>query len=139
MYKRQRRDAGVYIDEAHNFLNLPGSVSDMLAEARGYGLSLVLAHQNLAQMPRDTQLAISANARNKVFFSCAPEDAVQLAKHTLPELDEHDLSHLNAYTAAGRLIVAGRETAAFTLRTAAPRPALGTTAALREALAQPRT
>ena len=64
----RRRDASVIIDEAHNVLNLAGSVSDMLAEARGYHLSLVLAHQNLAQVPRDTQLAISANARNKIFF-----------------------------------------------------------------------
>ncbi|WP_017623413.1 type IV secretory system conjugative DNA transfer family protein [Nocardiopsis chromatogenes] len=30
-----RPDVGAYIDEAHNFLNLPGSLSDMLAEARG--------------------------------------------------------------------------------------------------------
>ncbi|BCY08885.1 helicase HerA domain-containing protein [Actinoplanes sp. L3-i22] len=134
----KRRDASVYVDEAHNFLNLPGSVADMLAEARGYALGLVLAHQNLAQMPRDTQLAVSANARNKVFFSCAPEDAVQLARHTAPELDEHDLSHLDAYTAGCRLVAGGRETAAFTLRSAPPRPALGTAAALREALAQAR-
>jgi hypothetical protein len=67
----------------------------MLAEARGYRLSLVLAHQHLAQLPRDTQLAISANARNKIYFNCSPEDAHQLARHTQPELDEHDLSHLD--------------------------------------------
>ncbi|AEV84394.1 type VI secretion protein [Actinoplanes sp. SE50] len=133
--QEKRRDAAVYIDEAHNFLNLPGSIGDMLAEARGYGLGLTLAHQNLAQMPRETQLAISANARNKVFFSCAPEDAAQLAKHTLPELDEHDLAHLDAYTAACRLVVDGRETPAFTLRSPAPRPPLGTAQKLREALA----
>jgi hypothetical protein len=48
----QRRDASVYVDEAHNVLNLAGSVDDMLAEARGYHLSLVLAHQNLTQLPR---------------------------------------------------------------------------------------
>jgi hypothetical protein len=42
----RRRDATCIIDEAHNVLNLAGSVSDMLAEARGYHLSLVLAHQN---------------------------------------------------------------------------------------------
>ena len=56
-------------DFHHNFLNLPGSVDDMLAEARGYHLGLVLAHQNLAQMPRDTQQALSANARNKLYFT----------------------------------------------------------------------
>jgi hypothetical protein len=131
----QRRDAFAYIDEAHNFLNLPGSVGDMLAEARGYHFGLTLAHQNLAQMPRDTQLAISANARNKVFFSCAPEDAQQLARHTLPELDEHDLSHLDAYRAACRLVVDSRETAAFTLRTNPARPLVGEATAVRQAAA----
>src|SRR5207248_298314 len=86
-----------------NVLNLAGSVGDMLAEARGYHLSLTLAHQNLTQLPRETQLALSANARNKIYFSCSPEDAHQLARHTLPELDEHDVAHLDAYTAAHRL------------------------------------
>ncbi|MCI0687380.1 MAG: type IV secretion system DNA-binding domain-containing protein, partial [Sporichthyaceae bacterium] len=133
--QHRRRDACVYIDECHNFLNLPGSVADMLAEARGYGLSLVLAHQDLAQLPRETQLALSANARNKILFNCGPEDAHQLARHTLPELDEHDLSHLDAYTAAARLLVAGRETAAFTLHTNPSRPPLGNAQAIRAALA----
>ena len=132
----QRRDASVYIDEAHNVLNLAGSVGDMLAEARGYHLSLVLAHQNLSQLPRDTQLALSANARNKIFFNCSPEDAHQLARHTLPELDEHDLSHLDAYTAGARLVVANRETAAFTMLTRPPPPILGETTALRQAVAR---
>jgi hypothetical protein len=130
-----RRDVCLYVDEAHNFLNLPGSIGDMLAEARGYHLGMVLAHQDLAQMPRDTQLAISANARNKIFFSCAPEDAHQLARHTLPELDEHDLSHMDAYRAACRLVVDGRETPAFTLHTNPPRPKVGETTAVRRAAA----
>ncbi|EXG82007.1 type IV secretory system conjugative DNA transfer family protein [Cryptosporangium arvum] len=120
-----RRDAFAYIDEAHNFLNLPGSVDDMLAEARGYHLGLVLSHQNLAQLPRETQLAISANARQKVFFNCAPEDARQLARHTQPELEEHDLSHLDAFQAACRLVIGNRETAAFTLRTNPPKAVVG--------------
>jgi hypothetical protein len=137
--EQQRRDASIYIDEAHNFLTLPGSVADMLAEARGYRLGMVLAHQNLAQLPRDTQLAISANARNKIFFSCAPEDAHQLARHTLPELDEHDLSHMDAYRAASRLVVDGRETPAFTVRTNPPRPLIGETTAVRQAAAAGQT
>jgi hypothetical protein len=133
----RRRDASVYIDEAHNVLNLAGSVADMLAEARGYRLSLTLAHQDLAQFPRETVLAISANARNKMFFSCSPEDAHALARHTLPELDEHDLAHLDAFTAAARLVVDSRTTPAFTLHTRLPRPELGLTSALRDAIARP--
>jgi hypothetical protein len=134
--EQQRRDAVCYVDEAHNVLNLAGSVGDMLAEARGYHLSLVLAHQNLTQLPRDTQLALSANARNKIYFSCSPEDAHQLARHTVPELDEHDLSHLDAYTAAARLVVDARETAAFTLHTRPPLAKVGETTALRQAVAR---
>lgn len=133
-----RKDAAVYIDEAHNVLNLAGSVGDMLAEARGYHLSLTLAHQNLTQLPRDTQLAISANARNKIYFTCSPEDAHQLARHTQPELDEHDLSHLDAFTTAARLVIANRETPAFTLTTRPPAQPAGHTAALRAAVARPR-
>ena len=38
-----------------------------------------------------------AHARNKIYFTCSPEDAHALARHTLPELDEHDLAHLDAY------------------------------------------
>jgi hypothetical protein len=127
-----RRDASIYVDEAHNVLNLAGSVGDMLAEARGYHLSLLLAHQNLTQLPRDTQLALSANARNKLYFSCSPEDAHQLARHTMPELTEHDLSHLDAYTAAARLVVGSRETTAFTLRTRPPAPIAGEALAIRQ-------
>lgn len=134
-----RRDAAVYIDEAHNVLNLAGSVGDMLAEARGYRLSLVLAHQNLTQLPRDTQLALSANARNKLYFTCSPEDAHQLARHTEPELDEHDLSHLDAYTAAARLVIANRETPAFTLHTRPPLDPLGHTAELRRLVTEHNT
>ena len=117
-----RRDATVVIDEAHNVLNLAGSVTDMLAEARGYHLGLVLAHQNLTQLPRETQLALSANARNKIYFTCSPEDAVHLARHTAPHLDEHDLTSLDAYVAATRLVVGNRQTAAFTMRTNPPPP-----------------
>jgi hypothetical protein len=133
--EHQRRDATLVVDECHNFLTLPGSVDDMLAEARGYRLSMVLAHQHLAQLPRETLAALSANARNKIFFSCAPEDAKTLARHTLPYLDEHDLANAGAYTAAARLVIGSRETPAFTLHTAPPRPPVGERTALRAATA----
>jgi hypothetical protein len=112
-----RVDAALYVDECQNFLNLPRSFDEMLAEARGYGLSMVLAHQHLAQLPRDLREAVSANARTKVFFSMSPEDAHALSRHVAPEITEHDLSHLGAFQAAARLVVGREETPAFTLRT----------------------
>jgi hypothetical protein len=131
-----RRDACLYLDECQNFLTLASSLDTMLAEARKYRLSMVLAHQDLAQFPRDLLAAVSANARNKVYFTCSPEDARVLGRHTLPELDEHDLSHLDAYTAATRLVVAGRQTPAFTMRTRPPRPVVGEATAIRRVAAE---
>ena len=115
--QHQRRDAGLVIDECHNFLNLPYGIPEILAEARGLRLSLTLAHQNLAQLPRDLREGISANARNKIIFTVGPDDARVLARHTLPHLGEHDLAHLDAFHAAARLVNHDGETPAFTLRT----------------------
>ncbi|GAA4595784.1 hypothetical protein BJY16_001793 [Actinoplanes octamycinicus] len=131
----RRRDCSVIIDEAQNFLTLASSLDTMLAEARKYRMALTLAHQDLAQFPKDLLAAASANARNKIYFSVAPEDARVLARHTLPELDEHDLAHLDAYTAAARLVVAGRQTPAFTFKTRPPKPVIGEAAAIRQAAA----
>ena len=126
-----RVDASLIVDECQNFLNLPRSFDEMLAEARGYGLSMVLAHQHLAQLGKDLRDAVSANARTKVWFSMSPEDAHALSRHVAPELSEHDLSHLGAFQAAGRLVVGGEETPAFTLRT---RPAPAGSAARLDAV-----
>ncbi|HEX8629932.1 MAG TPA: DUF87 domain-containing protein [Catenuloplanes sp.] len=131
----QRRDASIYLDECQNFLTLASSLDTMLAEARKYRLSMVLAHQDLAQFPKELLAAASANARNKVYFSVAPEDARVLGRHTLPELDEHDLAHLDAYTAAARLVVAGRQTAAFTMKTRPARPVVGEATEIRRVAA----
>jgi hypothetical protein len=112
-----RRDCALYLDEFQNFLNLPYPMEDMLAEARGYRLSLTLAHQNLAQLPNDLREGISANARTKVFFNTSPEDARLLERHTTPILLAHDLSHLGAFQAAARLVTGSQQRPAFTLRT----------------------
>ncbi len=119
---RWGRVCGLYLDECQNFLALPGSLDDILAEARAYGLGLVLAHQHLTQLPADLADAVSANARSKIILSCSPEDARRLERTVAPDLAAHDLSHLGAYQAAARLVVDGEESAAFTLRTR-PAPA----------------
>ncbi|WP_051162797.1 type IV secretory system conjugative DNA transfer family protein [Nocardia brevicatena] len=112
-----RPDAALVLDEAQNFLNLSTPIEDMLAEARGLRLSLLLAHQNLGQLSRELRDGISANARNKVIFAVSPDDARDLARHTEPWLSEHDLTHLDAFHAAARLLVDGRNARPFTLTT----------------------
>jgi len=119
-----RPDATLYVDECQNFLALPTAIDDVLAEARGYHLSVVLAHQHLGQLPRDLFEAASANARNKVYFNVSPEDARVLARHTEPYVKPYDLCHLGAYQVACRLVVSGEDLHAFTLRTRPMPPAI---------------
>lgn len=117
-----RADASLVIDECQNFLSLPRSFDEVLAEARKYRLSLVLAHQHLGQLPRELRDAVSANARNKLYFKMSPEDAKALERHTLPNLTEHDLRNLGAFQLAARVVCLGEEQPAFTFRTTLPVP-----------------
>jgi hypothetical protein len=132
--QRQRRDCGLYVDECHNFLNLAYPLEDMLAEARGYRLSMTLAHQYLGQLPKELEEGISTNARSKIFFNASPEDAKKLARHTMPRLSEHDLSNLGAFHVAARLVLGGEEAPPFTAVTEKLPPAVpGRAKAIRKA------
>lgn len=113
----ERADATLYVDEMHNYLALPRSFEDLLAEARGYRLSLVLAHQHMGQLPRDMREALGANARSKVVMACSPEDANVLERHFAPELSAHDLSHLAAFQGACRPCIEGGHGRPFTFST----------------------
>jgi hypothetical protein len=112
-----RPDTALYVDEMHNYLVLPRSFEDLLAEARGYRLSLVLAHQHMGQLPREMRDALGANARTKIVFTCSPEDAFTLARHFAPELSEQDLSHLGAFQAACRPCIGGGQAQPLTFQT----------------------
>jgi hypothetical protein len=107
------------VDETHNYLALPRSFEDLLAEARGYRLSLVLAHQHMGQLTKDVRDALAANARTKVVFTCSPEDAFILERHFAPDLSAYDLSHLATFQSACRPCVGGGQGQAFTFRTEA--------------------
>ena len=133
-----RAPASLYVDECQNFLTLPYRFEELLPEARGYGLALVLAHQHLGQLPRELHDALSANARTKVYFSCSPEDARLLERHVHPQLGAYDLAHLGAYQAAVRLLVAGSELPVCTIRTRPPPPVIPGRAAQARAAARAR-
>lgn len=112
-----RPDSTVVLDECHNFLMLPHGIDDMLAEARAYRLSLVLAHQDLAQLPPSLRDGVNTNARNKVYFVLSPSDAHDLRRHVAPALSEDDLTRLDAFHATARLVVNHAPVPAFTFTT----------------------
>lgn len=112
-----RADIALYVDEMHNYMTLPRSFEDLLAEARGYGLTLVLAHQHLGQLDREVRDALEANARTKIVFACSPKDASGLEPHFKPLLTDYDLPRLPAYTAACRPCIEGSNGNPFTFTT----------------------
>ncbi len=104
----RRRPAMVIIDEVQDFLRLPIDVGDMLAQARGLGVGLTLAHQHLGQLPSELKSAVLANARSRVVFRLGHDDARSLSPDFKPYLAATDLEGLQAYEVALRLSASGQ-------------------------------
>jgi hypothetical protein len=68
----------LYIDEFQNFAT--ESFEVILSEARKYGLSLVMAHQTLAQISPELRSLILGNTGIQVYFRVNRQDASLLAK-----------------------------------------------------------
>lgn len=103
------------VDEAHRFCRLPQGLAQALAEARGYRLGFVVAHQHLAQLTDpDLAEAVHANTQTKLCFALPPQDAHRMEAHFLPRLDEDDLRRLGRYRLACRISHDGRQLPAAT-------------------------
>jgi hypothetical protein len=115
------------VDEFHQFCHLPQGLAEALAEARGYGLGFVLAHQHLGQLTdRELAEAVEANCQTKVCFALSPDDATRMVRHFEPRLSAYDLEHLGAFRIACRIAHEGRQLPAATGETLPlPPPAEG--------------
>lgn len=114
-----RTPVQVYIDEVQDYLHLPTDLSDALAQARGLGVGFTLAHQYLAQLPRDLRAGLLANVRSRVCFQLDHEDASVMAKGH-PELAGEDFSRLDRYQVYASLFTHGRVMPYVSLATEAP-------------------
>ncbi len=73
----------LYLDEFHQWVS--PDLADVLAMIRGYGVSLVLAHQDLGQLSPDLQEAVLANARTRlVLGGTAAGDLRRLEREAAP-------------------------------------------------------
>jgi len=80
----KRRKFYLYIDEFQNFAT--EAFIGTLAESGKYKLALILAHQNLAQLPAPLRASILSNSGLQAYFRISRDDANILAKESLASL-----------------------------------------------------
>jgi hypothetical protein len=103
----KREPVIVLLDEFQDYLALPLSLEDALAQARGLGVGFTLAHQHLKQLTPSVKAAVLANARSRVCFQLAAEDAREFARNqTL--LAAEDFMSLDAYHFYSQLVAGSK-------------------------------
>jgi len=116
----RRHPVFVYVDEFQDYLSLPTDLADALAQARGLGVGLTLAHQHLAQLSSQMRSAVLANARSRIVFQLAAEDAKAFASDST--LAPEDFRTLAAFEAYAQLVAADAVQPWLSLRPLPPPP-----------------
>ena len=126
----KRHIVSIFIDELQDYLSLPTDLADALAQARGLGVGLTLAHQYRDQLPLDIRSGVDANARNKIVFGLNSKDAKDMAAMA-PELTAEDFMALPRYQIYTSFQSGGRNIGWVQGRTLPPPPALRDAAELK--------
>ena len=126
----RRHVVSVFIDEVQDYLSLPGSLADALAQARSLGAAFHLAHQYRGQLPPALKAGIDANARNKIIFSLSAADAAELARQAIG-LEAADFQLLPRFGVYARTLHHGRENPWCHATTLPPTPPVQDALALR--------
>lgn len=126
-----RKDFWLYVDEFQNFIT--PSMTEILSGARKYRLGLILAHQELRQLQRDTEVAsaVLSNPYTRVVFRVGDADAKAL-ESGFANFEARDLQNLGTGEAICRL---ERSDSDFNLRVPLPEePDAGAAEAVRKAV-----
>ena len=126
----KRHTVSIFIDELQDYLALPTSFSDALAQARGLGVGYTVAHQYRGQLPPDIKAGIDANTRNKIVFGLNSDDAKDMAAQA-PELEPLDFMTLPRYQIYATFQCDGRSTGWISGKTLPSEPALRMAAELK--------
>ncbi|MBX4211384.1 MAG: type IV secretion system DNA-binding domain-containing protein [Candidatus Yanofskybacteria bacterium] len=113
--KSERRDFVLIVDEFQNFAT--ASFANILSEARKFNLSLVIAHQYVAQMDEAVRDAVFGNVGTIVAFRVGAEDAEMLEKEFSPEFMVEDIVNLGKRQIYLKLMIDGLASKAFSATT----------------------
>lgn len=126
----KRHVVSLFIDELQDYIALPTDLSDALAQARGLGVGITMAHQYRAQLPPDIRAGVDANARSKIVFGLNASDAKEVAAQA-PELDALDFMTLPRYEIYTNFMSGGKATGWIRGKTMPPMEALRSPAEFR--------
>ena len=108
----------LYIDEFHSFAT--DALASILAEARKYGLALILAHQYLDQLTDEIRQSVFGNAGNLIAFRVGQADARLLEDELGGDVKMGNLVSLGKYEFYARLLDQSRMREPFRGRTLPP-------------------
>ena len=128
-----RLPASLILDEFQDLIGPDTDLAEILAQARGFGVSVFLANQHLGQLDARIRPAVMANARTKIFFQAAADNAALMARQLGGGLTADDLMGLPAFHAYLAACVGGEVLPPASLVTRPLPPALGSLAAVRAA------
>ncbi len=122
----ERKDFFLYIDEFQNYVT--DSIESILSEARKYRLGLVIAHQYLDQLEKESKLsgavnlkgAVFGNVGTMMFYKIGPQDAEFCAKEMSPVFSESDLVNLDAFKACMKISVDSQPSRPFSIEIPKP-------------------
>ncbi len=90
--ERERNPVRLYVDEFENMAS--EAFEGLIAEGRRFGLTLVLSHQTLAQLPQRLRSVVRNNVGIQVVFGLGFEDAQALARELPEDVSAADLRAL---------------------------------------------
>jgi len=116
--EKERKDFVLYIDEFQNFST--DSFANILSEARKYRLSLVLAHQYIAQMEEKVRDAVFGNIGTMMLFRVGADDAEFIEREFSPEFFVEDMVNLPKQNIYVKLMISGLTSRPFSAETLPP-------------------
>jgi len=116
--EEQRKDFYLYIDEFQNVTT--NTISQILSEARKYRLSLIIAHQYIAQLSENIRDAVFGNVGTIVSFRVGIPDAEFLEKQFAPQFSKTDLISIENFNAYLRLMIDGYVSDPFNIKILPP-------------------
>lgn len=116
--EEERQDFFLFVDEFQNFAT--PSFANILSEARKYRLSLIMAHQYVAQLDEIVADAVFGNVGTLITFRVGGADAEFLVKEFTPTFLEEDIVNLAKYEVFLKLMINGVASQPFSATTLPP-------------------